>query len=259
MDLRFMLMRFAFVAILGAAVVAGGVLLPALAGAAQGTLRIDSAQAGVGEKADITLSARDVGAPGVGSWTIDVSYDAATVSVVGCKAMHGGICNDAFAEDAIRVAGISLAGLVGDSDLASISFLCKQAGVSPLGISIDVFSDASLGEPQEIDSTILTGSLTCSEEPSSPTATPVSPTATAVPPTATEAPAEPPASEPDKVPGDADCDDDVDSIDAAHVLQFEARLLAEIACSENADANHDGRVSPIDAAIILQISAGLLG
>ena len=252
MELRFMLMRFAFVAILGAAVVAGGVLLPALAGAAQGTLRIDSAQAGVGEKADVTLSARDVGAPGVGSWTIDVRYDAATVSVVGCQAMHGGICNDAFAEDAVRVAGISLAGLVGDSDLATVSFRCEQAGVSLLGISIDVFSDASLGEPQEIDSTILTGSLTCNEEPPPPTATPMAPTAT-------EAPAEPPASEPDKVPGDADCDDDVDSIDAAHVLQFEARLLAEIACSENADANHDGRVGPIDAAIILQISAGLLG
>ena len=252
MELRFMLKRFAFVAILAAAVVAGGLLLPAFAGAAQGTVRVDSAQAGVGQTVDIALSATDVSTPGVGAWTIDVSYDAAMLSVVGCQAMQGGICNEAFAVDVIRVAGISLAGLVGDSDLASISFRCEQPGVSPLGVSIDVFSDASLGEPQPIDSAVLTGSLTCSDE--SP-----SPTPTAVPPTPTEAPAEPPASEPEKVPGDADCDEDIDSIDAAHVLQFEARLLAEIACPDNADANHDGRVGPVDAAIILQISAGLLG
>ncbi len=259
MKFTLMLKRFAFIALLAAVAVAGGALLPALAGAAQGTVRIDSAQAGAGQKADITLSARDVGTPGIGAWTIDVSYDPATVSVVECEAEHGGICNEAFAEDVVRVAGISLAGLMGDTDLAGISFRCEQAGVSLLGVSIDVLSDASLGEPQPIDASVLTGTLTCSEEPPPPTPTPVAPTPTVVAPTPTDAPAEPPASEPEKAPGDADCDEDVDSIDAAHVLQFEARLLAEIACPENADANHDGRVGPIDAAIILQTSAGLLG
>ena len=252
MKLRFMLKRFAFVALLAAAVVAGGALLPALAGAAQGTVRIGSAQAGVGQQVDITLSARDVGNPGIGAWTIDVSYDPATVSVVGCQAKHGGICNEAFAEDVVRVTGISVTGLMGDSDLAGISFRCEQEGVSLLDVSIDVFSDASVGEPQPIDAGILTGSLTCSDAPPPPTPTTVVPTPT-------EVPAEPPASEPDKLAGDADCDEDVDSIDAAHVLQFEARLLAEIACPDNADANHDGRVGSIDAAIILQTSAGLLG
>ena len=181
-----------------------------------------------------------------------MSYDPTTVSVVGCQAEQGGICNDAFAEDMVRVTGISVAGLVGDTDLVGISFRCERAGVSLLGINIDVFSDASLGEPQSIDTSVLTGTLTCSEEPPPPTPT-------AVPPTPTDVPAEPPASDPDKLAGDADCDEDVDSIDAAHVLQFEARLLAEIACPDNADADHDGRVGPIDAAIILQTSAGLLG
>ena len=251
MKLKFVFKRFVFLASLAAAVVAGGVLLPALTSAAQGTVRIDSAQAGVGQYADIILSARDVGTPGIGAWTIDVTYDPATVSVIECQAEHGGICNAAFAQDVVRVAGISVTGLVGDSELAGISFRCERAGVSLLGIRIDVFSDASLGEPQPIDAAILTGSLTCSDEPPPPTPTTVVPTPT-------EVPAEPPASVPDKVPGDADCDDDVDSIDAAHVLQFEARLLAEIACPDNADANHDGRVGPIDAAIILQTSAGLL-
>ncbi len=250
MKLRFILKRFAFIALLAAAVVAGGVLLPVLAGAAQGTVRVDSAQASVGHNAIITLSARDVGAPGIGVWTIDVSYDPTTVSVVECRAGQGGICNEGFTENSVRVAGISLAGLVGVSDLAGISFRCEQAGVSLLGISIDVFSDASIGEPQPIDTTVLTGALTCIDE---------TPTPTAVPPTPTEVPAEPPASYPGKVAGDADCDEDVDSIDAAYVLQFEARLLGEIACLDNADANHDGRVGAIDAAIILQTSAGLLG
>ena len=44
----------------------------------------------------------------------------------------------------------------------------------------------------------------------------------------------------------------------SHVLQFEARLLGELACADNADANHDGVAGPTDAAIILQTSAGLI-
>ncbi len=58
--------------------------------------------------------------------------------------------------------------------------------------------------------------------------------------------------------GDVNCDDSINSIDAALVLQFGAGLLSSLACAAAADVNHDGSVNAIDAALILQYSAGLL-
>ncbi len=60
------------------------------------------------------------------------------------------------------------------------------------------------------------------------------------------------------LPGDANCDGDVNAIDAALVLQFVAGLTGSLACEENADVNESGDVNAIDAALILQFSAGLL-
>jgi hypothetical protein len=58
--------------------------------------------------------------------------------------------------------------------------------------------------------------------------------------------------------GDANCDETVNSIDAAIVLQVGAGLLSSAPCSEAADVNHNGSVDSIDAALILQFGAGLL-
>jgi hypothetical protein len=58
--------------------------------------------------------------------------------------------------------------------------------------------------------------------------------------------------------GDVNCDQSVNSIDAALVLQLGAGLVHSLACLEAADVNHDGRMNSIDAALILQYSAGLL-
>ena len=58
--------------------------------------------------------------------------------------------------------------------------------------------------------------------------------------------------------GDANCDDDIDAIDASLVLQQSAGLLPALACPTNADVNHDGQVDARDAALILQHNAGLL-
>jgi len=59
-------------------------------------------------------------------------------------------------------------------------------------------------------------------------------------------------------PGDANCDGNVNSIDAALVLQYSAGLIDSLACQEAADANHSGSVNAIDAALILQYVAGLI-
>ena len=57
--------------------------------------------------------------------------------------------------------------------------------------------------------------------------------------------------------GDVDCSGNVDSADAALILQHEAALLIELPCPEEADVNLDGIPSSIDAAIVLQREAGL--
>ena len=83
------------------------------------------------------------------------------------------------------------------------------------------------------------------------TATPVADPIDTPVPTETEVP-------PTPVFGDANCDGEVDSIDAVLILQFDAGLLSALACDQNADANDDGAVNAIDAALILQLTAGLL-
>lgn len=72
-------------------------------------------------------------------------------------------------------------------------------------------------------------------------------------PTATRTPTPPVA-----LAGDADCSGDVNSIDAALILQLAAGLLTGLPCPAGADANEDGRVDAIDAALVLQYVAGLL-
>ena len=93
---------------------------------------------------------------------------------------------------------------------------------------------------------------------STPTATPTfTPTST---PTATPTFTPTPTSTSTPRPryGDVDCDINVNSLDAALVLQFSAGLVSSLGCQRNADVNSDGSVNPLDAALILQFSAGLI-
>jgi CSLREA domain-containing protein len=90
-----------------------------------------------------------------------------------------------------------------------------------------------------------------------PTATP-SPTSTNTPPSPpTATPTRSPTPEP-LLKGDANCDGNVNSIDAALALQFAAGLASTLPCEDAADANNDNRINAIDAALILQFVAGLL-
>ncbi len=60
-------------------------------------------------------------------------------------------------------------------------------------------------------------------------------------------------------PGDVNCDQQANSIDAALLLQLGAGLISSLACEQNADVNHSGAIDAIDAALVLQYSAGLIG
>jgi hypothetical protein len=87
------------------------------------------------------------------------------------------------------------------------------------------------------------------------------PTPTNTPPataTPTRSPTPPPTSTPAQARGDSNCDQRVDSIDAALILQHGAGLLGSLPCSLGADANDDGRINSLDAALVLQHVAGLL-
>ncbi len=59
------------------------------------------------------------------------------------------------------------------------------------------------------------------------------------------------------LPGDADCNGGVNSIDAAIVLQYSAGLISAIPCADSADVNCDSVINSVDAALILQYVAGL--
>jgi hypothetical protein len=58
--------------------------------------------------------------------------------------------------------------------------------------------------------------------------------------------------------GDANCDQQVSSVDAAVVLQYEAGLIENQGCLAASDVNRDGRTDSIDASLILQREAGLI-
>lgn len=205
-----------------------GLASTASAGAGPAVL-ISSEEGGLDSEVKVDLVALDFDEPGLGAWTVDVHYNPEIVTLLDCDAEHGGICNKEFADNAARVAGVSAAGLVGDSYLASLTFACKKEGSSDLLLSIDVLADGTLGDPQEVDADLLHGEITCSEKKHE-----------------------------EEKPGDADCDGELSAVDATLILQQSAELLDEVPCPDGADQNGDGQVNAVDAAIVLQEVAGLI-
>ncbi|MEX2158804.1 MAG: dockerin type I repeat-containing protein [Dehalococcoidia bacterium] len=56
-------------------------------------------------------------------------------------------------------------------------------------------------------------------------------------------------------PGDANCDNTANTLDATLILQYHARLIPNLACLSVADVNADGRVNSIDAYLLLFFTA----
>jgi len=111
---------------------------------------------------DLTANVPD----GLGAWTVDITYDPDVVDASDCQEEAGSVCNANFAADTVRVTGASASGLDTETVLASITFTCGDSeGSSDLSIALSVFSDATIGNPQDIsgDTTISDGSITCAE------------------------------------------------------------------------------------------------
>lgn len=58
--------------------------------------------------------------------------------------------------------------------------------------------------------------------------------------------------------GDANCDGEVNSVDARYILVVEVGLVDALPCPGGADVDLNGVVNPIDALLILQFEAGTI-
>ena len=106
-----------------------------------------------------------------------------------------------------------------------------------------------------------TGTATDTPTPTATATDTPTPTATYTPtntPTATHTPTPTSTPTPQGVRGDVNCNRQVNSIDAALILQLGAGLLSSLLCEQNGDVNHSGSTNAVDAAIVLQLDAGLI-
>ena len=144
----------------------GGAILGGTVFAQDGdTVGISDGSAEAGGSDVVTVQATDIGEPGLGAWTMDIHYDNSVITATDCTPEQGGVCNPNFADDIVRLTGATAGGLEGDSTLGTIEFECADdAGTSDLDIQIQVFADATLGDPTDIDVTVVDGTFTCSEE-----------------------------------------------------------------------------------------------
>ena len=154
------------------AVIAAAIAVLILAGTAfaqDGGVSVSDGSAEDGESGDVTVDVTNVGDPGLGAWTIDISYDSDLLTATDCSAEQGGVCNENFSDNSVRVTGASAGGLEGDTSLGSITFECDGEGDSDLTISLSVFADATIGDPQDLDPSVSNGTFTCGAEVAGPT------------------------------------------------------------------------------------------
>ncbi|MEX2158164.1 MAG: cohesin domain-containing protein [Dehalococcoidia bacterium] len=125
----------------------------------------------------VNVVVQGVDAPGLGAWSINVTYDDEVVAAVGCDPQNGSVCNPAFSPDTVRISGANANGIEGDVTLGTISFRCVAEGTSPLSVAINILADSTIGSPQDIEAATQNGGITC-QDAVNPTATPTPPAAT---------------------------------------------------------------------------------
>jgi hypothetical protein len=149
----------------GLALVAGFVLWAQVSAQAP-SISVDNVSVAPGEEATVNISSSVPG--GLGAWTLDITYDPEVVTPTGCDGGdENSVCNENFADDAVRITGASATGTDDDTVLGSITFAfveddCDGAS-SDLSVSISVLADPTIGDPQDIsaDADVSDGSVTC--------------------------------------------------------------------------------------------------
>ena len=160
-----MVKKIGILAGIGAALVAV-LVLAGSALAQDGGVSVSDGSADADGSGDVTVDVLDVGGEGLGAWTIDIEYDSDLLTASDCEAEQGGVCNPEFTDNSVRVTGASAGGLSGDKVLGTITFDCDGEGESDLTISLSVFADATIGDPQDIIPTasVSNGTFTCGGE-----------------------------------------------------------------------------------------------
>ena len=246
-------LRF-FVFLLAAAL---ALVLPALGLKAQEPspiIRISPAMQTVAAGTDVVVDVVIEDAPSLGAYEFHLGFDPnalSFVSVSGAETFlestgRNSIClgpDAADLDDAIISFACGSTGAAdgpsGDGVLATITFATSCAATSDLAF-VALVGEEFYVEPVSL-SGVLGSSISTRNEGGAVTVTggaacPTSPA----------------------LPGDASCNERIDSIDAALVLQRSAGLLRTLSCEENADVNQNGSIDSIDAALILQFVAGLI-
>jgi hypothetical protein len=172
---RFATFAIATVLAIGGLVVAGSLFFGHSASAAGPTIKVDGTTAELNGGGSVNLFALGFGSPGLGAWTIDVTYDPAAITAQGCAEMvQVSFCNAHYSGDTVRSAGANATGIVGDSTLARIDFACKRAGTSMMHVVARDVSDATIGGPQLLSPVTVDGAVICPGAATSPsTPTPV--------------------------------------------------------------------------------------
>jgi hypothetical protein len=172
--------RWVLVGVLLAIAVALLVGDPAV-GAPTATLRVGSAVGLSGDEVTVRLEVAGVPEPGLGAFTIDVTYDPKVASPVACskdpdRIFDTVLCNTSFSGNAVRVGGFrASSGATGSIALADITFrLVGQAGAcgSPAPSAAE-FADTETRPIAPLD--LVSGSLCIRGMPGEPTVTPGAP------------------------------------------------------------------------------------
>ena len=129
-------------------------------------ITISSFDLEVGRQGTVRVEAERVAQPGVGAWTLDISYDASVMSFLGCEVLDE--LSDCSEEvlGTVRVRGASAEGLQPGTVLAELEFRCDQPGATDLRTEVENWAVASIAVPGQTRSVeVQDGSITCGVEP----------------------------------------------------------------------------------------------
>ncbi len=165
--------------------------------------------------------------PGLGAFTIDVSYDPSVAQVVACQAPAEVICNPAYSSGLVRLVGTSVTGMQGELTLASLTFQAAGPPGSVTDVQVEAQSLADVAGADLLpEASVNSGALAV-------------------------------VSGGQVNPGDVDCNGVVDAVDALHILRHAAGFQGEGLCIMAGDVNCDGYIDAVDALAILRYVAGL--
>jgi len=185
--------------LVAAAAVLAGLLWTASASATATSVAVGSAQAQAGQQGTVSVQAQGVPSPGIGAFTVDVTYTSTIVDPVSCLAGAGFFCNADYAPGKVRCGGFDPYGRTGNVALCSITFQAVglAGACSNLTPTVQELVDVN---GAAITATTSSGSF-CISQPPQPTPTPPPPQPTPTqPPAPTPTPTLPPAPVPTQPP-----------------------------------------------------------